>query len=95
MRADTSDGPSVAAALFRAAARSPADVDDGARLLCLAAASHLDQPPPAWPQLTTTDPAATIHQALATLAALPLEQFSATAVLNAAAAGRQALSRLP
>ena len=86
---------SAAAALFRAAATSAAELDNGARLLCLAAFKHLNPPsPPASAPTETGDAEALIRAALRLLATLPSHEFDKTAILDAAAAGRRALLRL-
>jgi hypothetical protein len=86
---------SAAAALFRAAATSAADLDNGARLLCLAAFEHLNPPRPLVPpQPETADAEALIRAALRLLATLPSQEFEKTAILDAAAAGRRALLHL-
>jgi hypothetical protein len=86
---------SAAAALFRAAATSPTDLDNGARLLCLAAFEHLNPPsPPALVPHDNADAEALIRAALRLLATQPSEEFAKTAILDAAAAGRRALLRL-
>jgi len=86
---------SAAAALFRAAATSATELDNGARLLCLAAFEHLNPPsPPASVPIETADAEALIGAALRLLGTLPSEEFDKTAVLDAAAAGRRALLHL-
>ena len=86
---------SAAAALFRAAATSAAELDNGARLLCLAAFEHLNPPsPPASVLIETADAEALIRAALRLLATLPSQEFDKTAILDAAAAGRRALLHL-
>jgi hypothetical protein len=86
---------SAAAALFRAAATSATELDNGARLLCLAAFEHLNPPsPPASVPTETADAEALIRAALRLLATLPGQEFDKTAILAAAAAGRRALLRL-
>jgi hypothetical protein len=86
---------SAAAALFRAAATSVTELDNGARLLCLAAFEHLNPPsPPASAPTETADAEALIRAALRLLATLPTQEFDKTAILNAAAAGRRALLHL-
>jgi hypothetical protein len=86
---------SAAAALFRAAATSATELDNGARLLCLAAFEHLDPPgPPASVPAESADAEALIRSALRLLATLPPAEFDKKAVLDAAAAGRRALLHL-
>jgi hypothetical protein len=86
---------SAAAALFRAAATSDTDLDNGTRLLCLAAFEHLNPPSaPTPPQPDNADAEALIRAALRLLATLPTQEFDKTAILDAAAAGRRALLRL-
>jgi hypothetical protein len=86
---------SAAAALFRAAATSAAELDNGARLLCLAAYEHLNPPsPPASAPRESVDVQALIRAALRLLATLPSQEFDKTAILDAAAAGRRALLHL-
>jgi hypothetical protein len=85
---------SAAAALFRAAATSATDLDNGARLLCLAAFEHLNPPSPPAAPTGTADAEALIRAALRLLATLPPAEFDKTAILDAAAAGRRALLRL-
>jgi hypothetical protein len=87
---------SAAAALFRAAATSATDIDNGARLLCLAAFEHLNppSPPPASVSTEAADAEALIRAALRLLATLPPQEFDKTAILDAAAAGRRALLHL-
>ncbi|HEX8093492.1 hypothetical protein [Jatrophihabitans sp.] len=87
---------SAAAALFRAAATSDTEVDNGARLLCLAAFEHLDppSPPASAPPMESADAQALIRAALRLLATLPSQEFDKTAILDAAAAGRRALLHL-
>lgn len=86
---------SAAAALFRAAATSVTELDNGARLLCLAACEHLNSPsPPASAPRETADAETLIRAALRLLATLPAQAFDNTAILDAAAAGRRALLRL-
>jgi hypothetical protein len=86
---------SAAAALFRAVATSAAELDNGARLLCLAAYEHLNPPsPPASGPTETADAEALIRAALRLLATLPSQEFDKTAILDAAAAGRRALLHL-
>jgi hypothetical protein len=93
--ADTLAITSAAAALFRAAATSATELDNGARLLCLAAFEHLNSPsPPASAPTETADAQALIRAALRLLATLPTQEFAKTPVLDAAAAGRRALLRL-
>jgi hypothetical protein len=86
---------SAAAALFRAAATSATELDNGARLLCLAAFEHLDPPnPPTSEPPETAEAGALIRAALRLLATLPSQEFDKTAILDAAAAGRRALLHL-
>ncbi|HEX8081462.1 MAG TPA: hypothetical protein VF557_14720 [Jatrophihabitans sp.] len=86
---------SAAAALFRAAATSATDLDNGARLLCLAAFEHLNPlSPPASVPMESADARALIRAALRLLATLPTQEFDKTAILDAAAAGRRALLHL-
>ena len=86
---------SAAAALFRAAATSATELDNGARLLCLAAFEHLNPPsPPTSAPMESGDAEALIRAALRLLATLPSQEFDKTAVLDAAAAGRRALLHL-
>ena len=86
---------SAAAALFRAAATSATELDNGARLLCLAAYEHLSPPnPPASAPRESADAQALIRAALRLLATLPTQEFDKTAILDAAAAGRRALLHL-
>lgn len=86
---------SAAAALFRAAATSATELDNGARLLCLAAFEHLNPPStPASVPTETADAEALIRAALRLLAILPSQEFDKTAILDAAAAGRRALLHL-
>ncbi len=86
---------SAAAALFRAAATSGTELDNSARLLCLAAFEHLNPPsPPASVPTETADAEALIRAALRLLATLPTQEFDKTAILDPAAAGRRALLHL-
>ncbi|HEY0165658.1 MAG TPA: hypothetical protein VGB75_01330 [Jatrophihabitans sp.] len=86
---------SAAAALFRAAATSVTELDNGTRLLCLAAFEHLNPPsPPATVPTENADVEALIRAALRLLATLPSQEFDKTAILDAAAAGRRALLHL-
>jgi hypothetical protein len=86
---------SAAAALFRAAATSAAELDNGARLLCLAAFEHLNPPSPLpSAPMESADAQALIRAALRLLATLPAQEFDKTAILDAAAAGRRALLHL-
>ena len=86
---------SGAAALLRAAATSATELDNGARLLCLAAFEHLNPPSPAASApMESADAQALIRAALRLLATLPSQEFDKTAILDAAAVGRRALLHL-
>ena len=93
-----------AAALFAVAARTPAEIDGGARLHCLAASQQLtsavslngpqallSRPDPA----DTRDAETLVRDALKLLGSLTLEEFAARNVRAAAEHGQCALRRLP
>ena len=93
--ADTLAITSAAAALFRAAATSAIELENGVRLLCLAAFEHLNPPsPPASVPMKSADAQTLIRAALRLLATLPSEEFDKSAILDAAAVGRRALLHL-
>jgi hypothetical protein len=82
----------AAADLFRAA--SEACSDPGFQLCCLTALHNLGTPNHQPTNVAVRDPETLIREALRTLATLPPAQFAASAILDASAAGRQALLRL-
>ncbi len=93
-----------AAALFGLAARTTAEIDGGARLHCLAAHQGLTDAvatyglramvsPPA--RADARDAVTFVRDALRLLGSLPLEQFAARDVRDAAEHGRRALRLLP
>jgi hypothetical protein len=86
----------VAVLLTRVGHASPATTDPGVALLCLAAAEDLRQLGVTPPRLAigTTQIAAAVSEALASLAALPDDIFAATPVLDAAANVRAARAQL-
>ncbi len=84
----------AAAELFRAALASEACSDPGFQLCCLTALHQLGTPNHQTTNVTVRDPETLIREALRTLAALPPAQFATSAILDASAAGRQALLRL-
>lgn len=84
----------AAADLFRAALASEACSDPGFQLCCLTALHHLGTPNHQPTNVAVRDPETLIREALRTLATLPPAQFATSAILDASAAGRQALLRL-
>jgi hypothetical protein len=92
-----------ASRLFLAVARADQDIDDNARLRCIAAAASLTDALPigiSSPlRLVDTgraiDPSEFIRSALHVLGSLSVEQFAAQDIRAASEHGRRALYRLP